>query len=48
MAPDNTNKPVFSVIRGGLSEKASESLKSEDKAYFSEQLGIGLLGGHNY
>lgn len=31
-----------------LAEKASESLKSEDKAYFSEQLGIGLLGGHNY
>ena len=31
-----------------LAEKASESLKSEDNAYFNEQLGIGLLGGHNY
>ena len=31
-----------------LAEKASESLKSEDKAYFEEQLGLGLLGGHNY
>ena len=31
-----------------LAEKASESLKSEDKAYYTEQLGIGLLGGHNY
>ena len=30
-----------------LAEKASESLKSEDKAYF-EQMGLGLLGGHNY
>ena len=29
-----------------LAEKASESLKNEDIAY--EQLGIGLLGGHNY
>ena len=31
-----------------LAEKASESLKNEDKAYYTEQLGIGLLGGHNY
>lgn len=31
-----------------LAEKASESLKSEDNAYFNEQLGIGLIGGHNY
>lgn len=31
-----------------LAEKSSESLKSEDKAYFEEQLGIGLLGGQNY
>lgn len=31
-----------------LAEKASESLESEDKAYYTEQLGIGLLGGHNY
>lgn len=31
-----------------LAEKASESLESEDNAYFNEQLGIGLLGGHNY
>jgi len=31
-----------------LAETCGESLKSEDKAYFSEQLGIGLLGGHNY
>lgn len=31
-----------------LAEMASESLKSEDNAYFNEQLGIGLLGGHNY
>ena len=30
-----------------LAEKASESLESEDKAYF-EQMGLGLLGGHNY
>lgn len=30
-----------------LAEKASESLKSEDNAYF-EQMGLGLLGGHNY
>ena len=31
-----------------LAEKASESLKNEDEAYYTEQLGIGLLGGHNY
>lgn len=31
-----------------LAETCGESLKSEDKAYLSEQLGIGLLGGHNY
>ena len=31
-----------------LAETCGESLKSEDNAYFSEQLGIGLLGGHNY
>lgn len=31
-----------------LAESCGESLKSEDNAYFSEQLGIGLLGGHNY
>ena len=30
-----------------LAEKASESLKNEDNAYF-EQMGFGLLGGHNY
>lgn len=30
-----------------LAEMASESLKSEDNAYF-EQMGLGLLGGHNY
>lgn len=30
-----------------LAEMASESLKNEDTTYF-EQLGIGLLGGHNY
>lgn len=31
-----------------LAETCGESLKTEDNAYFSEQLGIGLLGGHNY
>lgn len=31
-----------------LAETCGESLKSEDNAYFNEQLGIGLLGGHNY
>lgn len=31
-----------------LAEKASESLKNEDETYYTEQLGIGLLGGHNY
>ena len=30
-----------------LAEKASESLRNEDNAYF-EQMGLGLLGGHNY
>ena len=30
-----------------VAEKASESLKNEDNAYF-EQMGLGLLGGHNY
>lgn len=30
-----------------LAEKAYESLKNEDNAYF-EQMGFGLLGGHNY
>ena len=30
-----------------LAETCGESLKSEDNAYF-EQMGLGLLGGHNY
>lgn len=29
-------------------EMPSKSFESEDKAYYTEQLGIGLLGGHNY
>ena len=34
-------EPIENIV-----EKASVSLKNEDIAY--EQLGIGLLGGHNY
>ena len=30
-----------------LAESCGESLKTEDNAYF-EQMGLGLLGGHNY
>lgn len=30
-----------------LAETCGESLKPEDNAYF-EQMGLGLLGGHNY
>lgn len=36
-------EPIENIV-----EKASESLKNEDEAYYTEQLGIGLLGGHNY
>lgn len=44
------NKRVEQLVEENrnLAEKASESLKSEEEAYFGEQMGIGLLGGHNY
>lgn len=44
------NKRVEQLVEENrnLAEKASESLKSEEEAYFGEQMGIGLLGGSNY
>ena len=38
---EQLTEPIENIV-----EKASVSLKNEDIAY--EQLGIGLLGGHNY
>lgn len=44
MAPDNTNKPVFSIIRGGLSEKASESRKIFVSSYITDTRLMGVVG----
>lgn len=44
------NKRVEQLVEENrnLAEKASESLKNEEEAYFGEQMGIGILGGSNY
>ena len=44
-AVENKDEQLVEPIEN-IVEKASVSLKNEDIAY--EQLGIGLLGGHNY
>ena len=47
ISEQNTSDEQLLNENKNLAEKASESLKNEDNAYF-EQMGFGLLGGHNY